>query len=203
MEDRIAQAISYLLHPLLIPTYFMFLLLQLPLFQSQSFSMNATIWLLSMVFVFTFLLPVVMILTMYYFRLIDSIELKERSQRTLPLLFTAVSGYGLIYIMRQSGLPGYFQYVLYCMLVALVTGLLVNLFYKISLHTLSWGAATAALTGLSLNLGLVMPATIAGAMMLSGLVGFARLKLNAHNSAQVYLGFAAGVAVVTIFSIVI
>jgi membrane-associated phospholipid phosphatase len=34
---------------------------------------------------------------------------------------------------------------------------------------------------------------ILGLIILSGLVGFARLKLNTHSPAQVYAGFGVGV----------
>jgi hypothetical protein len=155
---------------------------------------------MALVFVFTFIMPVAIIMTMYYFKMISSPELEQPSQRTLPLIFSSASYIGLLYILRKSGLPDYFLYVIYGALFTLLTGLMINLVYKISLHTLAWGAAVALFVGIWLKIGLEIPAIIIVSILLAGLAGFARLKLNAHNPTQVYLGFATGASIILIMT---
>jgi hypothetical protein len=201
METRLAKILSYLFHPLLIPTYATLLLLNLPLFLSNSLSMEARTWLLILVSGFTFVIPVVIITTLYYFRLISSIELDQPKERTMPLLFSAMSYYALLYMLRQSGLPAYFLYFIYGALLALLTGLMINLVYKISLHTLGWGAAVASLVGLSVKMGVDIPLIIIAAILISGITGYIRLKINAHNPTQVYLGFVTGVCIITLLTL--
>jgi membrane-associated phospholipid phosphatase len=92
--------------------------------------------------------------------------------------------------------------VLYGALFTLLLGLIINLTYKISLHTLAWGATVASLAGISLKMMIDIPGIIISAVLLSGLVGFARLKLNAHNPSQVYLGWIAGVSIILILTFV-
>jgi membrane-associated phospholipid phosphatase len=95
------------------------------------------------------------------------------------------------------------SYCLYGALFTLLLGLLVNLFYKISLHTLAWGAAAASLSGLSIKMMLGIPGIVAGTVLIAGLAAWARLKLNAHNPSQVYLGFIAGVTLIMILTFVL
>jgi len=201
MELRLARILSYLLHPLLIPTYTTLFLLSRPPSLSSSISPEAKIWLTILVFVFTFLLPTVIILLMYHFRLVDSPELDKPQQRTIPLIFTFISYYGLLYVIRDSNLPDYFLFIIYGSLFTLLVGLLINLAYKISQHTLAWGALSGLFAGLAIHQGLDMTMIICLIILISGLVGYARLRLNAHTPAQVYLGFITGVVVTGVMTL--
>lgn len=194
MEVRIARILSYILHPLLIPFYSLILLFNLPVLISIGF--EAQLSLLGMVFTFTILLPVAVILLMYYLKLVESPELEKSSERTLPLIFTSASYLGLNYVLRGSGVPDYLLYTLYGALFTLLTGLLINLAYKVSLHTLGWGAFSASLIGLSIRMSLDIPLVIALVILIAGFVGYSRLKLNAHNPTQVYLGYVAGASII-------
>jgi len=200
METRLAKIFSYLLHPLLLPTYAIVLLLNLPLFLTYTLSLEAKMWLILLVFGFTFFIPVAAMLSMYYFRAISSLELEQSSQRTLPLLFTAASYYALLYLLRKSGLPDYFLYFIYGALFTLLAGLMINLAYKISLHSLAWGAAVASFIGISLKLGVDIPVIIIVSILIAGIAGYARLQLRAHNSTQVYMGFATGAGIILVLT---
>jgi membrane-associated phospholipid phosphatase len=76
------------------------------------------------------------------------------------------------------------------MLNVLVMG--INIFWKISSHTASVGALAGMMVGLSYFLGAFYFLSIALSLLMAGLTGFARLKLNAHTPAQVYAGFLLG-----------
>lgn len=201
MEDRLAKILSYILHPLLIPTYAALIMLNLPLFMTYTLSMEAKIWLVILVSGFTCVMPALVVISLYYFHMVKSIELEEAGERTLPLLLTSVSYYALLYLLRSSGLPAYFLYFIYGALFTSLVGLLVSLVYKISLHAMGWGAAIAAFTGISLTMGVDIPLVIILSILLAGVAGYCRLKLNAHNTTQVYLGFATGAGIMVILII--
>ena len=74
---------------------------------------------------------------------------------------------------------------------------------KISLHTLGWGAMATTLVSISLHLGIPLPGLISVTVILAGLAGYARLKENAHNQTQVYLGYIAGVSIITVIALLI
>jgi hypothetical protein len=201
MENRLAKVLSYILHPLLIPTYAILLMYRLPLL--VSLPVAAKIWLIIIVFAFTFLLPALLVYLLYHLKVISSVELDNPRERSIPLIFTSLSFLGLNYILRDSGLPDYFLYILYGALFTLLAGLIVNLVYKISLHMMGWGATVAALISISAMLSVDIPLVIAGAIMISGIAGYARLKINAHNPTQVYLGFLAGIVIILLVTFVI
>jgi membrane-associated phospholipid phosphatase len=98
--------------------------------------------------------------------------------------------------MRQPNIPSVFLYIVYSATFALLAGLLINMVYKISLHTMGWSALATTLIIISIRMGVSLLLLISLAVILSGLVGYARLKENAHNQAQVYLGYVAGVLIV-------
>ena len=107
---------------------------------------------------------------------------------------------GLLYFIKPTVIPPILLYVLYSAIFALMAGLLINLVYKISLHTLGWGALVTTIVIISIRLGIPLLPFILITILLSGIAGYARLKQNAHNAAQVYLGYIAGVCVVILIS---
>ena len=192
--------LSYILHPLLIPTLVTSALMMRSDLYSIVLPVNMKLWITGVVFAFTVVIPGASVLILLKFKAIQSHQLHERGERTLPLLIASSSFLALLYSLKSAGLPPVFLYVLYSAAFALLTGLLINLAYKISLHTLGWGALAATLTGISIRTGLPMLTFITVSIMLSGFAGYARLKQNAHNQTQVYLGYVAGVSIILLIS---
>lgn len=198
----LSRTLSYVLHPLLIPTFASAALMFKPELYSILLPDALKIWFLTLVFVFTFAIPVTGVLVLLKFKVVDSLEMHTRNERTIPLILACTSFMVLLYSIKSTGIPPVFLYLLYSATFALVAGLLINLFYKISLHTLGWGAIAASLTGISIRLGMPMLVFIIPSVILSGLAGYARLKQNAHNQTQVYVGFAAGIAVILFLTLI-
>jgi len=199
-DYRLSRILSFILHPLLIPTLTISALMLEPGLSSIVLPGRLNLWFLSMIFLFTFAIPAGSVLILFWFNVINSIELNHRNERTIPLIIAGSSYMALLYFMRPTNIPPVFLYVLYSATFALLAGLLINTVYKISLHTLGWGALSAALTGISISLGTPLLPYIIVAVLLSGLAGYARLKENAHNQAQVYWGYVAGVFVIILIT---
>ena len=197
---QLSRFLSIILHPLLIPSIATMALMLRPDLYAIVLPNNMKFWFISVVLVFTLIIPVAGVFILLKFNAVNSIELTVRNERTLPLIISSTSFMVLLFSLKSTGIPPVFLYILYSATFALLAGLLINLFYKISLHTLGWGAIAAALTGVSLKLGVPLLAFIVGAILLSGLAGYARLKQNAHNSTQVYLGYVAGISVIILIS---
>jgi hypothetical protein len=195
-----SRILSVVLHPLLIPTIAISALMLQPGIYSIILPDRLYIWFLSLVFIFTLLIPVCSVFILLKFNAVDSIEMNRRSERTIPLLIASSSYMALLYFLRPTNIPPVFLYVLYSATFALLAGLLINMVYKISLHTLGWGALATTLTALSIHLGIPLLVFIVISVLLSGLAGYARLKQNAHNQSQVYMGYIAGVCIVILIS---
>ena len=197
---QLSHFLSIILHPLLIPAIAITALMLRPDLYTIVLPNNMKFWFISVVIVFTLLIPLAGVLILLKFNAVNSLEMSARNERTLPLIISSTSFMVLLFSLKSTGIPPVFLYILYSATFALLAGLLINLFYKISLHTLGWGAIAAALTGVSLKLGIPLLAFIIVAVLLSGLAGYARLKQNAHNPAQVYLGYVAGISVIILIS---
>jgi hypothetical protein len=197
----VSLILSYILHPILIPIFVSSALLLRPDVYTIVLPYSLIWWFLSVVFVFTILIPVTGILILLKFNAVNSLEMNVKNERTIPLIITSTSFMVLLFSVKGTNIPPVFLYVLYSATFALLAGLLINLVYKISLHTLGWGAMVATLTILSLRLGIPLLLFIGISIIFAGLAGYARLKEDAHNQAQIYLGYVAGVSVIILLSL--
>jgi hypothetical protein len=199
-DYSLSRILSYILHPLLIPALATSaLMLQTDLYPIVLL-VALKVWFVSIIIVFTIVIPASSMFILLKFNAINSIEQKNRSERTIPLLIASTSYIGLLVFIKPTNIPPVFMYLLYSATFALLTGLLINLVYKISLHTLGWGAFTATIISISIHLGMSLMPLILISVILSGIAGYARLKQNAHNQSQVYLGYVAGVCAVILIS---
>lgn len=168
---KIFQLISYLSHPLLIPTYVLFILMTVnpylfgvnePLTIGRFFSsfflrftegaaaldskpeLKALILLTLSVFFITFVLPVVSMLMMKSLGLVQSLEMQERKERIIPLVLTGIFYLWLFYnfYKRYDMHPAYTSFILGAT-IALFIAFFINNFIKISLHATGMGGLTA------------------------------------------------------------
>ena len=193
---QFSKLLSYILHPLLIATLAILALMLRTDLYSIVMPLPMKFWFLSLVIIFTLLIPSTSVLILLKLNAIYSVELIHRSERTIPLLITSASYMALTFLLKPVYIPPVFLYVIYSATIALLAGLLINMVYKISLHTLGWSAMATTLVSISLRLGIPFPGLISIAVILAGLAGYARLKENAHNQTQVYLGYVAGVSII-------
>jgi membrane-associated phospholipid phosphatase len=77
--------------------------------------------------------------------------------------------------------------------------LLLTLWNKVSIHAASAGAMIGTIIVLSLKMSVSLIWFLIPAVLIGGLIISSRLRLNSHNSFQVYLGFLSGFAGISIF----
>ncbi|ULT45129.1 hypothetical protein KRR40_18610 [Niabella defluvii] len=132
--------------------------------------------------------------------LISSIKLKERKDRIVPFIVCNIWYFWIWYVWR--GLPGAPHYiVVFALSVFLASsmGLLSNIYLKISMHGIGLGTATAFLCLLSIDPSSTnITIYLALAILITGLVGTARLLLSAHTPREYYMGVGVGVLAVII-----
>jgi hypothetical protein len=193
MGIRIAKIISVLFHPVLVPTYITGVLLNLNIYFVLILSLKAKWMLLAMVFLSTCALPLSFILLMIYSGKMLSLQMEKKQERTFSLLITSLFFYLTWWMLGKMPVSPVFSIVIIGVFYASVAALAINLFFRISLHLVAAGGATGVFIGLSLLLTQPMQIIVILMIFLSGIIGFARLQLGAHNSAQVYLGWLTGI----------
>lgn len=206
-----AKLLSFLGHPLLVLTLGLALLMATNPFAFGVHDLSdpkARVLLLT-VFITTFVLPAVGVAVMKPLGLIQSLEMRDRQERTGPYILTGVF-YLWVFksLLSDIQVPPLFAVFALGTTIGLFVAFFANIFTKISAHALGMGGLVA-MTGLicfrwagsSLSIPLSgsalllsTPALLVLAVLFAGAVGTARLYLRAHEPVDVYRGYAAGFA---------
>lgn len=195
METKFAKVISAIFQPLLIPTYGFIILFSLTAFFSLAINPSAKWMIMGIVFLTTFLFPALMILFLLRMGVITSLNLRNRQERVLPFLIAGTFYYLAYYMLKQLQISPVYNYFMIGTTFVIVVSMLINFFWKISIHMISLGGLLGAFLGLSFVMMIDMTPLLILIIFVSGMVGFSRLQLKAHTPAQVYSGFIAGLLV--------
>ncbi len=203
METKFAKAISFIFHPLLITTYSFIILFSLHTFFSLVIPPLAKWMILGIVFVITFLFPALLILVLWKRGLISELNMNKREDRIIPFIMTAIFFSLAYYLLKQLHISPIYNYFMIGTTFSIIIALIINYFWKISIHMIAMGGMLGAFLALSFVLIINIPMLIILIIFISGLVGFARLKLNVHSPAQVYIGFLTGMTIMFLLFIFI
>ncbi|QMU30108.1 hypothetical protein [Adhaeribacter radiodurans] len=196
MNRTLAQIISFVFHPLLIPSYLFYLLLYFMPVSLLTFPLVSRWLIMLLVFFSTFLIPVLGTLALVRTGYVKSVFAEERSERAWPLFFTTVCFGMLTYMFYREQI---FDPLLYLIMVVITLAVFftfaISYFWKISAHSVGMGGAL----GFIILLHTWQPELrtlylVSSTILLTGIVLSARLALNAHTPSQVYTGFALGLA---------
>lgn len=192
MEKRIAQVISVVFYPLFVPSYAFAILLTMPAYFSALMPTSSKWLVIGLVFFTTCILPTLFFIVMIKSGIVSTTYLSKREDRTLPYIVSIIFFYLTYYMLKRLQIPAVYYYFVIgaTLLNILVMG--INFLWKISSHMASIGALAGMIVGLSYFLGTSYFGIIAISILVSGLIGFARLKLQAHTPAQIYAGFILG-----------
>lgn len=189
-----ATIISNIFHPLLMATYgclLVFFCLTNTIY--YIFTPLKIKWIITfIVFVFTFLLPTLNLLILYKLKYVSSLRIENREERTFPLVMTSLCYFGLFYMIHDFNIwPAIKLFILgggICILFSAIA----NLWWKISAHMIGIGGMLGVLMAICYYMQMPVFIPVCCCVMLAGLIGFARLNLEAHTPAQVYGGFISG-----------
>lgn len=167
----------------------------------DTYSSGVRFSLLVLLFLGTFAIPSLFIFFLYRTGFLRDITMPDRADRRLPFLLTGFIYTGVTYFFAfrmslfSATSPGVSVLLAGITLSILLVGI-INQYWKISAHSVGVGGvlgAVAALLAKSGDTDLFLP--LVGMIALSGLVGSARLQLNAHTLAQVGAGLLLGTLV--------
>lgn len=116
----------------------------------------------------------------------------SREERLYPYAATSIFFFLATYMIWQINISPVYYYVMLAASILAVITLLINIYWKISAHTVSMGGIIGILIALQTVLLIDILWLIAVSLLLAGLVGFARLRAGTHTQAQVYLGYILG-----------
>lgn len=192
MNRGLAYSVSAIFHPVLVNFLSLFLLFQLFPALSHGVPNRLKVYYLSYLFITTALVPLILVFSLRLTGKIKSLSMEDKEERKLPYLVTFLMFVFNYYNLSKYSVP---PLLLSWILVGAITMLLilmVNYFYKISLHAASLGSLLGLLCVAAIHTSSDLRPALAIAFLLSGLVCSSRLFLKAHDTAQIYLGFCSG-----------
>ena len=190
MPQKIARIISIIFHPVLIPTLGLFLLLQSGFYFSM-LSWEAKRFILLVVFFTTGVLPMLSVAILALNPRFD-ISMNQTKDRIFPFLSVSVFYYlGFLIMNKINAFPVFKIFMIASVLVIIVI-LLISFKWKISAHMAAIGSITGVFFALSFRSGVNPVWAILLALVVSGLIGTARLLLCKNSLAQVVAGYFTG-----------
>ena len=191
---KLTQLISILLHPMFMPILALNLtLLVLP---SLSFTLSQNLLLIYGILIFsTMVLPLISIFWLMQKGKVSSLEMSNHKERSLPLFKTVIwMSFGYYLLQNLLFYTPILKAELLGAILIILLAAIISKFRKISLHLLGIGGVVGVFIALQIMHGDFLYLLILF-ILLSGLLGVARIKQKAHNYAQVYAGFLVGLSV--------
>lgn len=193
MSEKISKFISIIFHPVLIPTLGFFLLFNSGFYFSM-ITWEAKRFVLLVVLFSTGILPVLSVAILALNSKFD-ISMENSRDRIIPLMSSSVFYYlGFVLLERMKAFP-VFKLFLVASVLVIVVMLIISFKWKISNHMAAVGGMTGTIFALSFRGGVNPIFTILTVILISGLVGTARLVLKKHDLKQLTAGYILGFSV--------
>lgn len=151
------------------------------------------LWVLAMVYLFTVLLPTIGTSGYRHLKGWSTHELRHQKKRMVPYAIHLGSYLCCMFIMRSIHLPRFMLAILAVSLMIQSTCLLINLKWKVSMHSAGAGGVTGALIAYAELFGFNPIWWLCGTILLCGLVMSSRTLLRQHTLWQVLAGTLLGV----------
>jgi len=188
---RLARILTFLLHPVIMPlagvfillTYGGWLSLMPPVAKRYIYLITA---------ITTLVIPLLILPLLKHKKIISGYHLSDHRERRIPLLLVAFLNLAGAWILQRAGAPLVFALFLDASSMIILGCTLITWKWKISTHLAGIGGLTGMVMAVSLKWTLNLEIITGILFLLSGLSGFARLKLDQHTPAQVYAGYLLG-----------
>ena len=189
----LAKVISYVFHPLFIPTYiFLFLANEMP----YEFHFDRRPFLIQFITIFwmSAFFPAFAVFLLWKLKFADSIFLKTQKERIGPYIITMVFYWWLWYLGKNfADQPFALRVFFLGIFLTTPFALILNNFYKISMHAIGVGSAAAFITIQAFYSSVHIGPSIAIALVIAGFVCTARFIVSDHTNRDIYSGFLLGV----------
>ena len=191
---QLSKFISIVLHPIFMPL--LALHVTLTTFPSITLAISQHLnYIYSVIICCTIILPLLSIFFLIKKGHVKSLEMSSHKERSLPLFLTVIWMLLGLFMLRNVLLyaPILKAEIIGAILI-IIFAAIISKFWKISLHLLAIGGVVGVFIALQLIAGGVLYLLLIF-ILLSGILGFARIMQKAHNYTQVCVGFLLGISV--------
>lgn len=188
---RFYRLISLVLHPAVLPTIGVLLYF---LFIPKMLTQQQELYILALVFVVTYIIPIIILFLLKSLRMIKDMYVMSLRERKIPVVLMIIIFYFLGRMFTANAVTYDLGVLFYASSLGLI---LVNILFlwkiKTSLHLMGMGNTLGFLLVLDHQYGVSALPAIMILILLSGVLGSARIYLKAHVPKEVYLGFFLGI----------
>ena len=143
--------------------------------------------------VLTLIIPIILLLFLWRKGYIDSLHIDNAKQRTTPYIYTLICyGFWAYFVRVTVKMPTFMLLVAIGAMVALLAVTIINHWWKISAHLTGIGGLLGGICSFALNYSILPLILIITVLLLSLLLMYARIYLQAHTPMQVVCGFLLG-----------
>lgn len=147
---------------------------------------------LAVVYLFTILIPTLLIHLYRRYQGWTLIELGRKERRAVPYIISIMSYLCCTYIMESMHIPHFMGSILIAALIVQIVCAFVNVWWKISTHTAAIGGVTGALFAFGEIFSFNPLWWICITILLGGLLGTSRMILRQHSLSEVVGGYLVG-----------
>ena len=190
-----AKIISYIFHPVFIPVYVVWFLINIQPYLFAGFSeWRKTTTMIQFLVMYAFF-PLVTTLLLKGLGFIDSIYLKTQRDRVIPYVACMIYYFWVWYVLfRQPDYSSAIVQFSLAIFIASIGGLMANIYMKVSMHAIAVGVMTAFMITLAFLEKKDFGIYISIALLITGLVCTARLIASDHSQKEIYWGLVIGIA---------
>lgn len=185
-----AQVMSMVFTPFYLPLVGLVALFLFSYMSLLPFSYKLNMLLL--VYLFTILMPSVLIHLYRRYQGWRPIDLGRKERRIVPYIISIVCYFGCFFFMEYKNTPRVMSIILVAALSIQMVCAFINVWWKISTHTAAIGGVTGGLLAYSAIFNFNPTWWLCLVLLLAGMVGSARMILRQHSLSQVIIGFFVG-----------
>lgn len=190
----ICNIISIVFHPIFIPVYITTFLVYAHPTAFIGFSESNKSKTIIIVALNVSVFPLLCVLLLKGVGFINSIMLRTQKDRIIPYIASGIFFFWAYTVFKQQ--PTYSRLIpafLLGLFLSSSGALLVNIYQKISMHSIGMGTAVGFFLMLMKSNSMMMSGTLFITLLLTGIVCTARLLLKSHSPAEIYLGIFLGI----------
>lgn len=189
----VAKIISYIFHPLFIPTYIFWFLIKVFPYEFPGIEVYQLKLRLISVFWMTAFFPAFAVFLLWKLKFIHTIFLRTQKERIIPFFITMFFYWWMFYLSKNfKDQPKVLQFFFFGICAATSIGVIVNNYIKISLHGMAMGGALTTIILFSLYYQQGFGLAIAIVTILTGLVATSRFIAGSHTNTEMYSGILLG-----------
>jgi len=190
-----AKIITYLFHPMFMPVVMAIVMSYFNKSEYAGITNAQRGSILVNIILNTIFFPLITTLLLKALGFIESIQLRTSKERIIPLIATMIFYFWNYWSLKHLNTPLSLRVLMLGAYWGVILVFMANIFIKVSMHTAAAGGAIGVVIVSMMigNYNLLIPLLFT--MLVAGIIGTARMVLQAHKPGEIWLGYMIGILV--------